>query len=271
MDHAAVSLQSVLVLLASSVAAVALCRSLRLPPIVGYLATGLALGPHAAGLVSNREETRHLAEFGVVFLMFSIGLEFSLPKLLSMRRQVFGLGMAQVAATMVLVVAACLALGASWQTGIALGGIVATVFEQYSIADLKSGLIEAQRRVEAAERGELKHWTQALTGIVVGTFAEMGWRGAWAQIGPSPSIALGISGARRRSLRDRRRPAVAFSRRRLRAGEQPRRRFGRLLAVEGPVRTRESARDVLLPPRRKRGGEVGAPPRRPGGPGNGDS
>src|SRR5712692_3249743 len=142
MDHAAVSLQSVLVLLASSVAAVALCRSLRLPPIVGYLATGLALGPHAAGLVSNREETRHLAEFGVVFLMFSIGLEFSLPKLLSMRRQVFGLGMAQVVATMVLVVAACLALGASWQTGIALGGIVAM-----SSTAIVSKLL--------AERGEL--------------------------------------------------------------------------------------------------------------------
>src|SRR5712664_4305537 len=110
MDHA-VSLQSVLVLLASSVAAVALCRSLRLPPIVGYLATGLALGPHAAGLVSDREETRHLAEFGVVFLMFSIGLEFSLPKLLSMRRQVFGLGLAQVAATMALALGAALVAG----------------------------------------------------------------------------------------------------------------------------------------------------------------
>ena len=60
----AVSLQSVLVLLASAVVAVALCRSLRLPPIVGYLAAGVALGPHAAGLLSNRDELRHLADFG---------------------------------------------------------------------------------------------------------------------------------------------------------------------------------------------------------------
>src|SRR5687767_12145865 len=125
MDHAVVSLQSVLVLLASGVLAVVVCRSLRLPPIIGYLITGLALGPHALGLVSDREETRLLAEFGVVFLMFSIGLEFSLSRLNAMRRIVFGLGLAQVAATMVIATAATAAFGASWQAGIALGGIAA--------------------------------------------------------------------------------------------------------------------------------------------------
>ncbi|TMH85582.1 MAG: potassium transporter, partial [Betaproteobacteria bacterium] len=125
MDSAVVSLQSVLVLLASSVLAVALCRSLQLPPMIGYLVTGLALGPHALGLVSGIEETRRLAQFGVVFLMFSIGLEFSLPKLLAMRRAVFGLGLAQVAATIVLALAAALAAGASWQAGLTLGGIAA--------------------------------------------------------------------------------------------------------------------------------------------------
>src|SRR6267142_1082583 len=125
MDSAVVSLQSVLVLLASSVLAVAVCRSLQLPPMIGYLLTGLALGPHALGLVSDIEETRRLAEFGVVFLMFSIGLEFSLPKLLAMRRAVFGLGLAQVAATIALAVGAALAAGASWQAGLTLGGIAA--------------------------------------------------------------------------------------------------------------------------------------------------
>jgi CPA2 family monovalent cation:H+ antiporter-2 len=121
----AVSLQSVLVLLASSVLAVAVCRRLKLPALVGYLVTGLALGPHAVGLISNREETQHLAEFGVVFLMFSIGLEFSLGKLHSMRRVVFGLGGAQVGATLALAVGAALALGLSWQAGVALGAIAA--------------------------------------------------------------------------------------------------------------------------------------------------
>jgi CPA2 family monovalent cation:H+ antiporter-2 len=125
MDHAVVSLQSVLIVLACGVAAVVICRSLQLPAMIGYLATGLALGPHALGLVINREETRLLAEFGVVFLMFSIGLEFSLPRLRAMRRVVFGLGLAQVAATIAIATALAMAFGAGWQAGLALGGVAA--------------------------------------------------------------------------------------------------------------------------------------------------
>ncbi|HET7197538.1 MAG TPA: monovalent cation:proton antiporter-2 (CPA2) family protein [Burkholderiales bacterium] len=120
-----VSLQSVLVLLATTVLAVALCRRLRLPPMVGYLVTGLALGPHALGLASNAEETQRLAEFGIVFLMFSVGLEFSRSKLLALRRVVFGLGLAQVLATALVAIGLALACGASWQAGAALGGIAA--------------------------------------------------------------------------------------------------------------------------------------------------
>ena len=142
MDPSAVGLQSVLVLLASSVIAVAVCQSLRVPPMVGYLVTGLALGPHALGVVSEREETHQLAELGVVFLMFSIGLEFSLAKLKSMRRLVFGLGLAQVGATTALGILAAAALGASWQIGLALGGIAAM-----SSTAIVSKLL--------AERGEL--------------------------------------------------------------------------------------------------------------------
>jgi CPA2 family monovalent cation:H+ antiporter-2 len=146
MDPSAMSEESgllpVLVLLAASVLAVALCRSLRLPPMIGYLIAGLALGPHALGVVSEREETHRLAEFGVVFLMFSIGLEFSLTKLRSMRRLVFGLGSAQVGATIALAIAAAAALGAPWQAGLALGGIAAM-----SSTAIVSKLL--------AERGEL--------------------------------------------------------------------------------------------------------------------
>jgi monovalent cation:H+ antiporter-2, CPA2 family len=138
----AVSLQSVLVLLASSVVAVALCRRLALPPIVGYLVTGLALGPHALSIAANPEETRHLAEFGIVFLMFSIGLEFSLAKLSSMRRVVFGLGGAQVMATLVIAVGTTLALDLGWQWGVALGAVAAM-----SSTAIVSKLL--------AERGEL--------------------------------------------------------------------------------------------------------------------
>jgi K+:H+ antiporter len=135
-------LHSVLVLLAAAVAAVALCRALKLPALVGYLATGLALGPHAFGVASNAEETQSLAEFGVVFLMFSIGLEFSLAKLHAMRRVVFGLGGAQVGATLVLALAAALVLGLPWQAGVALGAIAAM-----SSTAIVSKLL--------AERGEL--------------------------------------------------------------------------------------------------------------------
>jgi len=142
MDYTTDSLASVLILLASGVAAVVLCRSLRLPPMVGYLATGLALGPHALALAADREAIRTLAEFGVVFLMFSIGLEFSLPKLIAMRRVVFGLGLTQVLATVALAVAGALAAGGAWQAGLALGGIAAM-----SSTAIVSKLL--------AERGEL--------------------------------------------------------------------------------------------------------------------
>jgi CPA2 family monovalent cation:H+ antiporter-2 len=125
MDTAHLPLFPVLVLLAASVLAVAVCRSLKLPPMIGYLAVGIALGPHALGAVSDRAETHYLAELGVVFLMFSIGLEFSFTKLKSMRRLVFGLGFAQVGATIGLAVAVALALGAPWQVGLALGGMLA--------------------------------------------------------------------------------------------------------------------------------------------------
>src|SRR3954466_11508497 len=107
MDPAAVSLQSVLIVLACAVAAVVACRSLRLPAIIGYLVTGLALGPHAGGGMSpERGDTRLLAEIGVVFLMFSTAPEFSLPRLMAMGRVVFGLGLAQVAAAFAIVMAA---------------------------------------------------------------------------------------------------------------------------------------------------------------------
>src|SRR5512146_726350 len=125
MDATGIALQPVLVLLASSVLAVVACRSLSLPPIVGYLVTGLVLGPRALGLIEDSEETRRLAEFGVVFLMFSIGLEFSLPRLLVMRRVVFGLGLVQVSATVALCVLGSVALGGSWQAGLVLGGAAA--------------------------------------------------------------------------------------------------------------------------------------------------
>ena len=119
------SLQLLLILLAVAVGVVVLCRILRLPAMLGYLLVGILIGPHALGWIPDAPETRHLAEFGVVFLMFSIGLEFSLARLRIMQRLVFGLGTAQVVATMLLVMLTSLFFGLDWRAGLALGGVLA--------------------------------------------------------------------------------------------------------------------------------------------------
>jgi len=95
------SIQLIILLLVSSVLMVALFRYLRLPPMIAYFVVGLILGPYALGVLPDSESSRHFVEFGIVFLMFTIGLEFSLPKLNSMRHILFGLGGAQVAITLV--------------------------------------------------------------------------------------------------------------------------------------------------------------------------
>lgn len=128
------SLELTLLYLLAAVAGVVTFRSLKLPPILGYLAVGVLIGPNALALAQDTKGVRYLAEFGVVFLMFVLGLEFSLPKLRAMRRHVFGLGVMQVALTMLAVVLAAWTIrqGAwlsewhmSWQDAIALGGAMA--------------------------------------------------------------------------------------------------------------------------------------------------
>ncbi len=126
-------LELTLLLLGSAVLGVVAFRMLHLPPMLGYLAVGILIGPHSLGLADNSETTHALAEFGVVFLMFSIGLEFSLSQLMAMRRIVFGLGLAQV----VLTIAATMLFGwvissqlpapfrLNWQAAFALGGALA--------------------------------------------------------------------------------------------------------------------------------------------------
>jgi monovalent cation:H+ antiporter-2, CPA2 family len=94
------TLELVLLYLVAAVLGVVVCRSLKLPPMLGYLVVGVLIGPHALALASDTQGVKYLAEFGVVFLMFVIGLEFNLPKLKSMRHLVFGLGLSQVVLTM---------------------------------------------------------------------------------------------------------------------------------------------------------------------------
>ena len=127
------ALELTLLYLLAAVLGVTLFRWLKLPPMLGYLAVGVVIGPHALALSNNADGVRHLGEFGVVFLMFVIGLEFNLPKLRSMRRHVFGLGLLQVVLTVVLATVGSLFLASmaptlwkmNWQTALALSGAIA--------------------------------------------------------------------------------------------------------------------------------------------------
>ncbi len=122
-------LEFALLLLATVVVGVVAFRLLHLPPLLAYLTVGILIGPHALALLPDSEDTRYLAEFGVVFLMFSIGLEFSLPKLRAMRRTVFGLGGAQVVLTVLMTLVAGWAIGGYFNVNLvgafALGGALA--------------------------------------------------------------------------------------------------------------------------------------------------
>src|SRR6185503_19048785 len=115
----------ILVLLAASVFVVTLARRLGLPGILGYVTVGLVLGPHAIGLFPESDTTHLLAELGVVFLLFTLGLEFSWPRMVALRREVFGLGSLQVLATTAVVAPLAHLFGIDWPQSIVLGGVVA--------------------------------------------------------------------------------------------------------------------------------------------------
>jgi CPA2 family monovalent cation:H+ antiporter-2 len=126
-------LELTLLYLLAAVLGVVVFRYLKLPPMLGYLTVGVVIGPNALALAKNAEGVRHLGEFGVVFLMFVIGLEFNLPKLRAMRKHVFGLGFFQVVLTMLLATSFSLLLaywapslwGMNWQTALALSAALA--------------------------------------------------------------------------------------------------------------------------------------------------
>jgi CPA2 family monovalent cation:H+ antiporter-2 len=120
------NLFALLLLLTAAVTAVALARRFRLPAILAYLAVGIALGPHGARVLAESAQVDSFAEFGVVFLMFSIGLEFSLQRLKAMRSLVFGFGAAQMALTVAgTMLATWLVYGQGWRAGLAVGLAVA--------------------------------------------------------------------------------------------------------------------------------------------------
>lgn len=114
-----------LVFLAAAVLFAPLLRRLRFSLVLGYLAAGAMIGPHGLSIIDDVTETRELAEIGVVFLLFTIGLELSFARLKVMRRLVFGFGTAQVVVTGILVAIVALMVGQTYGSAVTVGAAVA--------------------------------------------------------------------------------------------------------------------------------------------------
>ena len=136
-------LEESLIMLAVAVFAVSVFRRFRLPAILAYLAVGAFIGPHGSGWVTDHEDIHVLAEFGVVFLLFTVGLEFTFPQLLAMKKELLGVGSAQVVVTTL--VAALVA----WKAGVPPGG----AFVVGGVIALSSTAIVSKLLTERAELG----------------------------------------------------------------------------------------------------------------------
>lgn len=119
------TLYEVFGLLLVAVFMVSAFRRINLPPIIGYIVVGILMGPHTLGLISNGENIHFLAEFGIVFMLFAIGLEFSIPQFLAMRRTILGLGGLQVTLSMVVFGLFAHLIGVSWEVALLAGGALA--------------------------------------------------------------------------------------------------------------------------------------------------
>ena len=153
------ALTRILLLLGSAVAIVLAFQRLRVPSSLAYLLIGLLLGPHTAGPVVDALPLRGLAEFGIVFLLFTIGLNFSLPQIHALRHLVLGLGTAQVALT-------TLAVGLiAWAAGLAPAAafVVGAVFAQSSTTIISRQL---------AEQSE-EHARHARLGVAMSVFQDV--------------------------------------------------------------------------------------------------
>ena len=121
MEHAPPWLVNSFVYLAASVLAVTLSRTIGLGAIIGYLVAGIAIGPWGLGLIANVQDILHFAEFGVVLMMFLVGLELQPRRLWSLRRPIFGWGSAQVLMCALAITGVALALGVAWRTALVAG------------------------------------------------------------------------------------------------------------------------------------------------------
>jgi glutathione-regulated potassium-efflux system ancillary protein KefC len=118
MEHAPTWLINSLIYLSAAVIAVPLSKALGLGSIIGYLAAGIAIGPWGLGLVTNVEDILHFAEFGVVLMLFLVGLELEPKRLWSLRRSIFGWGSSQVLGCAAVLAAVAMACGVEWRLAV---------------------------------------------------------------------------------------------------------------------------------------------------------
>ncbi|TIL61975.1 MAG: glutathione-regulated potassium-efflux system protein KefB, partial [Mesorhizobium sp.] len=118
-------LRDAVILLLAAITVVPLFRRLGVNSVIGYLVAGVAIGPHGLALIRELEGTHRLAELGIVFMLFAIGLELSLERLRVMARYVFGFGVAQVVTTGVVLAGGALLFGAGWGQAAVIGGALA--------------------------------------------------------------------------------------------------------------------------------------------------
>ena len=142
-------LNEVLILLLLSVVSVAIFRRANIPAVLGYLVVGLLAGNNAFGFIHDSHAIEQIAEIGVVFLLFTIGLEVSIPRLIAMRNIVFGVGVVQVVVSTLSTIGIGVWLGLSWQAAFAVGGalamsstaiVVKLLTEQYELHQLHGNI-----------------------------------------------------------------------------------------------------------------------------------
>ncbi len=120
-EHTPSWLTNSFIYLAAAVVAVPIAKKLGLGSIIGYLAAGIGIGPWGLGLVTNVQDILHFAEFGVVLMLFLVGLELEPKRLWNLRRPIFGWGSAQVLGCAVILMGVAMAFGVSWQISLVAG------------------------------------------------------------------------------------------------------------------------------------------------------
>jgi monovalent cation:H+ antiporter-2, CPA2 family len=171
-----------LIIIAASVCAVGLVARVRLPAAVGYLLAGLFIGPHGLRLLTTSDETKFLAELGIIFLMFTVGLEFSVPAVAASRRDVLGAGSLQVALTTLIVAGGAQVTGIRPIPALLLGGAVAMSSTAIALKQL------ADQNDISSQHGRLASGILLFQDLAILPFLVI--VGAWDQVGGAVPLGL---------------------------------------------------------------------------------